>query len=192
MSGFRFDSWAALKMQSAGAPPPNPANAPNRQQQTGLGLGALGGLGGGRPSPRKIEADPAALLTAAQHGAVAVAAGPADDIEAAEAEAIRELAEQPAPEPPERHRELIRPFLMAARGASPHSREHSVSKFEPGPDPRRNPGRRKTKARKDVEALARLARVHTTAAIAALARIVEHGEMEIAVVKAAGVVSKRP
>lgn len=93
MSGFRFDPWAALKIQSTEAPPPNPANPPNRQQQTGLGLGALGGLGGGHPSPRKIEAErralAAALLAAAQRGAAAVAAGPADPIELAEAEAIR-------------------------------------------------------------------------------------------------------
>lgn len=37
----------------------------------------------------------AALLAVAKRGAAAVAAGPVDDIEAAEAEAIRVLAEQP-------------------------------------------------------------------------------------------------
>ena len=59
-----------------------------------------------------------------------------------------------------------------------------MSRFEPGPDPRRGTtGGRKTKARKDVEALAR---VHTDISIAALAEIVADPEAQaIARVKAA-------
>jgi hypothetical protein len=60
------------------------------------------------------------LAAALLAGAAAVRAGLADDIEAAEGEAIRELAEVVAPEPPERHRELIRPFLMAALYRAPY------------------------------------------------------------------------
>jgi hypothetical protein len=60
VTGFRFDPWAALKIQRGDVPPPNPANPSNRAEQEGNGLGALGGLGGvplharnrGRAPPR--------------------------------------------------------------------------------------------------------------------------------------------
>jgi hypothetical protein len=74
-------------------------------------------------SERPAIAD--ALLAAAERGAAAVAAGPADDIEAAEAEAIRAEADEPATEPAERHRELIRPFLMAALLHQGHKRKRT-------------------------------------------------------------------
>src|SRR5437763_2449292 len=55
----------------------------------------------------------AALLAAAERDAAAVADGPADDIEAAEAETMRALAAQPARRPGEGHREHVQALARA-------------------------------------------------------------------------------
>lgn len=88
---LRADGTVAL---SAGIPPPPELLAEARAHKAEL-LGLL------RADAQHELA--AVLLAGAERGAAAVAAGPSHDIEPAEAEVIRQIAAQPAPEPPERH-----------------------------------------------------------------------------------------